>query len=184
MRARFFERVDDSLRLKLCNGKKIASLHALYKALDSISDKEFKKHVNHKKNDLYQWVKDVIKNNELANDLLECDTKEAVMFCLKTAFNIPKKKIEPYPDYKPRLQRLELEIEKEKGQKQKKERKQKIIKLKKVEDIASEEKRKAKKVKKIKLKIESKEANALNSNEIIEELKQVYNVNNNRNYFN
>ncbi len=68
--------------LILSNGLKIRSLNHLHNSLDKINEKIFYKHVNENKNDFYNWAKDVLKDNALAEDLLECTTKEAVKFCL------------------------------------------------------------------------------------------------------
>ena len=65
----------------LANGKGISSVRELYKELKSMDSNVFNFHVNESKNDFYNWIKDVYGNKVLADDLLECTTKEAVIFC-------------------------------------------------------------------------------------------------------
>ncbi len=72
----------DNYKLTLKNGRTLSTLDDLYSALSNISDDVFYYHVNENRNDFYNWVKDVFKNNKLAEDLLECSTKEAALFCL------------------------------------------------------------------------------------------------------
>jgi hypothetical protein len=70
--------------LKLKNGKNIKSLEELRSELKKMSNEIFKFHVNNKRNDFYNWVKKELKNHKLAADLIECTTKEAMQFCLKS----------------------------------------------------------------------------------------------------
>jgi len=67
----------------LNNGKSLSNLKELYKELRRMDDKTFSHHVNESKNDFYNWVKDVYNNKKLSDDLLECTSKEAVLFCLR-----------------------------------------------------------------------------------------------------
>ncbi len=70
--------------MKLKNGKKIKNLQELSHALKSMPEGTFKYHVSDSKNDFYTWIKKEHKDINLAKDILECTTKEAVMFCLQT----------------------------------------------------------------------------------------------------
>ena len=73
----------DNYKLTLKDGRTLASLNDLQRALNHMSDDIFFEHVNENRNDFYYWVKDVFKNNKLAEDLLECTNREAALFCLK-----------------------------------------------------------------------------------------------------
>jgi|SRR3989344_3252697 len=76
------ENVKEEYKFLLNNGKDINNLKELYKELRRMDNKTFKHHVNEAKNDFYNWVRDIYKNKTLGDDLLECTTREAVMFCL------------------------------------------------------------------------------------------------------
>ena len=67
----------------LSNGKNLQNLKELYKELRKMDKKTFTYHVNEEKNDFYNWVRDIYKDKKLSDDLLECTTREAMMFCLK-----------------------------------------------------------------------------------------------------
>jgi len=75
--------VPKSKRLVLVNNTNIHNLTELHKSLNTMSNSTFSKHVNEEKNDFYDWVKKVYKERSLANDILDCATKEAMAFCIK-----------------------------------------------------------------------------------------------------
>lgn len=50
----------------LCNGERISSIHQLSMMIDQLSDDVFSHHVNEGKNDFAAWIKDVFKEEELA----------------------------------------------------------------------------------------------------------------------
>lgn len=58
------------------DGSIIKSLRELADALDQISDDTFYYHVTDTGNDFCNWVKDVLKEMELAEKLLEAGTRE------------------------------------------------------------------------------------------------------------
>src|SRR3989344_1549745 len=68
--------------LELCNGFKVKNIIELHSAVGKMANKDFSHHINGEKNDFYLWAKDVLKDKELADDLFECSTKEAIKFCL------------------------------------------------------------------------------------------------------
>ena len=76
------DNVKEEHKFWLNNGKELNNLKDLYKELRRMDNKTFKHHVNETKNDFYNWVRDIYKSKSLSDDLLECTTKEAVMFCL------------------------------------------------------------------------------------------------------
>jgi len=62
-----------------CDGRILKNLRELCDALGAMSDDTFTYHVNAAKNDFHNWVKDIIKDDALASDLLKAaDTKTAV----------------------------------------------------------------------------------------------------------
>ena len=85
--------------LILNNGMKIYSIQQLNKSINKINDKTFSAHINEDKNDFYDWAKNTLKDAKLAEDLLECTTKEAVKFCIagKLDANQNKKVMEGLP---------------------------------------------------------------------------------------
>lgn len=54
-----------------CDGRILRNLRELCDALGAMSDEAFAYHVNAAKNDFHNWVKDVIKDETLAGDLLK-----------------------------------------------------------------------------------------------------------------
>jgi len=58
------------------DGSVIKDLKELASALDKMSDDSFYYHVNEWKNDFYNWTKNVFKELELAEKLLEAGTRE------------------------------------------------------------------------------------------------------------
>lgn len=76
--------VSEDKRFNLANGISIANIPELYQVLKVLPNEVFSQHVNENKNDFYNWVRDVHQDSKLADDLLECGTKEAMLFCLKS----------------------------------------------------------------------------------------------------
>ena len=58
-------------------GADINSLKDLAEALDIMSDKTFGHHVSAKKNDFAAWVRAVLEDDPLADDMLKCKTKQS-----------------------------------------------------------------------------------------------------------
>ncbi|MEM3126790.1 MAG: transketolase C-terminal domain-containing protein [Candidatus Woesearchaeota archaeon] len=69
--------VNDPFVLK--SGEKIYSLHELYYSLKKMSDDIFNHHVNDKKNDFANWIKDSFKDQKLADAIKKSKTKEAII---------------------------------------------------------------------------------------------------------
>ncbi|MBS3152008.1 hypothetical protein J4230_01215 [Candidatus Woesearchaeota archaeon] len=67
----------------LADGRSVSGINELYSVLKHLPNELFSQHVNDSKNDFYNWVRDVHQDKKLADDLLECNTKEAMLFCLK-----------------------------------------------------------------------------------------------------
>ena len=60
-------------------GHEIKNLKQLLKVLNEISEDSFNHHVNEKKNDFANWVRDVFENKELASELSKEKTKEGII---------------------------------------------------------------------------------------------------------
>jgi hypothetical protein len=61
--------IDPQNYFYVCNGDVLKDLRELLNELNSMDDAAFKYHVNSEKNDFYNWVKDVLKDNPLANKI-------------------------------------------------------------------------------------------------------------------
>lgn len=57
-----------------------------------MSDEIFHHHVNNEKNDFSSWIRDVIGDQKLANDLLSSRNKESAVKKLRARLNSLKKK--------------------------------------------------------------------------------------------
>ena len=57
------------------NGPVLKNLEELANAIPQMSDETFNHHVNNEKNDFSNWIKDVIGDVNLANDLLSSKNK-------------------------------------------------------------------------------------------------------------
>ncbi len=77
------DNVAEQYKFWLVNNKCLSNVKELYDELKRMDKATFKHHVNETKNDFYNWIKDIYKNRNLADDLLECSTKEAMLFCLR-----------------------------------------------------------------------------------------------------
>ena len=63
---------------RCCDGRILANMLELGVAFGSMSDEVFVFHANPAKNDFTNWVRDIIKDDKLASDLLESiDQKQA-----------------------------------------------------------------------------------------------------------
>jgi len=53
----------------MCDGRVLKNLKDLELALRTMNDGTYKYHVNGKKNDFYNWIKDVFKDSKLASEI-------------------------------------------------------------------------------------------------------------------
>ena len=74
------------------NGPILKNLGELANALPEMNDETFHHHVNAEKNDFSNWVKNVIGDEKLANDLLSSKSKESVLKKINNRMNSLKKK--------------------------------------------------------------------------------------------
>jgi len=63
----------------LCTNRMIYSLRELEKSLNSVDDEIFRYHVNRDKNDFERWIRDIIKDKELAREIARIKTKETLV---------------------------------------------------------------------------------------------------------
>lgn len=62
----------------LADGRQVKSLIELVDALDDIEDDVFSHHVNSHKNDFSTWIRQVFRENELADSIQNLQSKQAV----------------------------------------------------------------------------------------------------------
>ncbi len=58
-----------------CDGRVLGSLEELATALKEMDDGAFKHHVNKEKNDFVKWVKEVLKDNKLVQEMKRSKTR-------------------------------------------------------------------------------------------------------------
>lgn len=68
---------------RCCDGRIMTNMLELGVALDNMSDDIFAYHVNQSKNDFTNWVRDIIKDEKLASDLLKATSRKQA--CNKVA---------------------------------------------------------------------------------------------------
>ncbi|MBS3113916.1 hypothetical protein J4448_02345 [Candidatus Woesearchaeota archaeon] len=74
------------------NGPILKNLEELADALPDMNDETFNHHVNSEKNDFSNWVKDIIGDNKLANDLLSSRGRDSAVKKIRSRLNSLKKK--------------------------------------------------------------------------------------------
>ena len=76
------KKVQEGSEFILCNGKKASTISLLKKEIKKLSDDEFSFHVNDKKNDFYNWIRDCI-NPMYAENIKDKKTKLELLNSLK-----------------------------------------------------------------------------------------------------
>lgn len=79
--------VNPDQQFNLHMGTSIVNLEELAEALEIMNDVTFKHHVTKEKNDFSNWVRDIIRDIDLSNDLLKAKTR-------KKAFELVSQRIE------------------------------------------------------------------------------------------
>lgn len=77
----------------LANGDKLKDLKDLNKALEKMPEDIFRHHVNEMKNDFSTWVKDVLKEDNLANDLKRFNSRMEEELTLQRHINQKMEKL-------------------------------------------------------------------------------------------
>lgn len=89
-----------------CDGRTMRNMQELAEALNTMADDVFAYHANEQKNDFSTWVRDIIRDDRLADDLLQVSSRTAAAIVvtqrasslaesLKPAKKSPRQK--PYP---------------------------------------------------------------------------------------
>ena len=73
------------------DGSVIKNLEELHNALASMSNEAFIHHVNKEKNDFSNWVKDILGDKRLADDLMKSKTKQSVVNKVKQRLQVLKR---------------------------------------------------------------------------------------------
>ncbi len=77
--------VPENKRFKFYNGRTASNVKELYNEIKTLPEKSFLRHVNQTRNDFYYWIRSCYRDQKLADDLLECSSKEAALYCLKSS---------------------------------------------------------------------------------------------------
>ena len=81
----FYNDVPTDKHFLLNNGMVAKNLHELMNLIEVIDDKAFNYHVNKKRNDFGEWIKDVVRNEELAKKVGAAKTREEMLVILENA---------------------------------------------------------------------------------------------------
>lgn len=74
------------------NGSILKNIEELANALPDMAEEVFRHHVNSDKNDFSNWVKDVIGDQKLANDLLSSKNRDSTLNKVRNRLNSLRKK--------------------------------------------------------------------------------------------
>ena len=77
----------------LSDGRTLGNMSELADALRTIPDDVYNHHVNHEKNDFSNWVRDIIKDEKLANDLRKSSSKRQAATRVSERINALKKSL-------------------------------------------------------------------------------------------
>lgn len=92
---KYLENVPDENYFKLCLGIELRSLEELEVALESMSDKTFKFHVNSEKNDFQAWIQEVIKDEKLTTALENIKDRDKYLAEVRKRIDEIKKTVKP-----------------------------------------------------------------------------------------
>lgn len=76
---RILGRVASTNRFWLCTNENLRNLPELAASLERVDDDVFRYHVNRDKNDFEVWIRDVIKDKELAREISRVKTRETLV---------------------------------------------------------------------------------------------------------
>lgn len=74
------------------NGPILKNLSELAEFLPQMDDASYSHHVNREKNDFGKWIKDIIGDQKLANELMSSKNKESAVKKIRSRINSLKKK--------------------------------------------------------------------------------------------
>ncbi len=89
---KLFEKISPDFYFKLRSGGVIKNIPELKKAVKRMNKEVFSHHVNEHKNDFSNWIKDVFKDQKLANLLKQCKTREKMYNTLTNIFKYSNKR--------------------------------------------------------------------------------------------
>lgn len=78
---KFIAKVPDEYVFWCCDSRKFTDMKELLEGLNTMSDDTYIFHVNAEKNDFYNWVRDIIRDEELATGLLQATSRLAAAQC-------------------------------------------------------------------------------------------------------
>lgn len=81
---------------KFNDGTTATNLSELLDSLKRIDDAVFRHHVNEQKNDFSNWIRDVLKENELAEDIFLLRTKEEIIKRIESETDYGKKALDHF----------------------------------------------------------------------------------------
>ena len=76
----------------VADGTRIGNLPQLVGALETMHEDTYNFHANSERNDFSNWVKDIIGDNKLANDLLSSRGRDSAVKKIRSRLNSLKKK--------------------------------------------------------------------------------------------
>jgi hypothetical protein len=76
----------------VCNGRKLNDLDDLLDELSTIDEDSFRYHVNEEKNDFASWIKEVIKDKVLANQVSKTKDKEKIISLVEKRISSPNRR--------------------------------------------------------------------------------------------
>jgi len=85
--------VADEKRFWCHDGKLIKNLGELEKALNEMSDETFRYHSSEGRNDFGKWIRDVVGDNKLANDLSKAKSRMQASKAVATRISFLKSKL-------------------------------------------------------------------------------------------
>lgn len=76
------------------NGPILRNIHEIYDAIAYMKDETLRHHINDEKNDFSNWVRDVLKDGELADSLSRAKSREKILKKIKSRIKFLEEKIE------------------------------------------------------------------------------------------
>lgn len=80
---KLFENAQEDKAFFLNDGRVVKNLYELAEALTNMKEKTFKHHVNKKKNDFSEWIKEVIQEEKLANEVARLVMKDKIQIAIQ-----------------------------------------------------------------------------------------------------
>jgi len=130
-------------RFWLCTNQNLRNLSELTAALEDVDDDIFRYHVNRDKNDFEVWIRDLIRDKELAREISRVKTKETLVRKIRERVEALRKVVKLHRTL---LERKRKKKTVKKGKKARKSKKRKVSAAKK----SRKTRRKAKKHRKAK----------------------------------